>query len=245
MRFSTLIMMCLGSAAAAQDGPAGIAFTFGLGAESKPGYFGADETVTGLTGSFSLDRFRWGSIGIGEGPDRDGLGFSGSFRFIGAREAEEFEELAPYEDIEAAFEVGGGLKYTTQHTESFAVVRRGFGGHEGYVAELGGDLIFYPSQTVTVRAGPRLLAGDDAYADTYFGETFADPTQTGGYAASGGVLSRGVEVSADYALNPEWGITGTLRYDQLLNDAAASPITQSTDQVSASIVVKRDFTFGF
>lgn len=249
MRLPIICLMLSTSAAMAQEGPAGIAFTFGLGAESTPGYFGSDSAVTGPAVSFSLDRFRWGSIGIGEGPEQDGLGFTGSFRFIGERSAEDFEELRPYETIDPALEMGGGLTFTTPGTESYAVVRRGIGGHEGYVAELGGDLIFYPSKAVTLRAGPRLLAGDDTFAQTYFGENFLEseavPLAGGGFAAGGGVLSRGVEIVADYDVTADWGITGTLRYDELLNDAANSPITQSKDQVTASIVVTRDFSFGF
>lgn len=247
MRLTILTLLMSTSAAMAQEGPAGIAFTFGLGAESAPGYFGSDTASTGVAGAFRVNRFRWGSIGNDKGPEQDGIGFTGSYRFIAERSAEEFEDLRRYEDIDPALEVGGGLTFTTPGTESFAVVRRGvFGGHSGFVAELGGDLIFYPSDAMTVRAGPRLLAGDDTFAQTYFGETFVvDPFGYTPFAAGGGVLSRGVELVADYDVTADWGVTGTLRYDQLLNDAAISPITQSTDQVTASVVVTRDFSFGF
>ncbi len=246
MRLPLLALILIGSAAAAQDGPAGIAFELGLGAQSAPGYFGADTNVTGPTGSFALDRFTFGSLGT-SGEDKLGLGFTGSFRYIGPRRAEDYDELTGLTDIDAALEVGGGVTYTGPNFEVYAVARRGLGGHEGYVGEIGGDLLFFPSDAVTLRVGPRLLAGDADYANTYFGVTAAEAAASSfvAFEATGGAMSRGFELSADYALTPDWGLTGTLRYDELLNDAANSPITQSSDQVTVGLVVTRDFSFGF
>ncbi|MEY1556128.1 MipA/OmpV family protein [Yoonia sp. R2331] len=246
MRHAILALVLTGSAATAQDGPAGIAFELGIGAQSAPGYFGSDSNQTGPTGSFALDRFTFGSLGT-SGEDKTGLGVTGSFRYIGARTSDDYAELTGLNDIDAALEVGGGVTYTGPNFEVYAVARRGLGGHEGYVGELGGDLIFYPSQAVTLRVGPRLLAGDDDYAGTYFGVTAAEAAASSfsAFEASGGAMSRGVEISADYALTSDWGLTGTLRYDELLNDAARSPITQSADQVTVGLVVTRDFSFGF
>ena len=245
MRHLMIILAVTGTAASAQDN--GIAFTAGLGAQSAPGYFGAQDNVTGVTGSFSLDRLRFGPLDIGGGADSYGLGFTGSFRYIGERTAEDYAELPGLNDIDAAIELGGGVTYSAPGYEVYAVARRGLGGHEGTVGELGGDLIFYPNSDVTLRVGPRLLAGDDAYTGTYFGvtEDEAAASTFDAFDPSGGALSRGIEVSADYALTSEWGVTGTVRYDELLNDAANSRITQSSDQVTASIVIKRDFSFGF
>ena len=241
-----IALLLTGSAASAQDGAAGIAFNLGLGAQSAPGYFGSDTNETGPTGSFALDRFTFGSIGT-SGEDRLGVGFTGSFRYIGPRRAEDYAELTGLTDIDAALEMGGGVTYTGRNFDVYAVARRGHGGHEGYVGELGGDLIFYPSEAVTLRVGPRLLAGDDTYAGTYFGVTAAESAASSfaAFDAEGGALSRGIEISADYAFTPDWGLTGTLRYDELLNDAANSPITQSSEQVTVGLVVTRDFSFGF
>lgn len=246
MRLTIPLLCVLATPGLAQDNPSGIAFTFGLGAESRPDYFGADTAATGVTAAFALDRLRWGPFSVGNGPDRDGLGMTGSFRYIGARTSADFDELSSLADIDPALELGGGLKYTTPGAEAFMVVRRGFGGHDGFVGEIGGDVIVTPADRITLRAGPRVFAGDDSFAATYFGQTAAEGvTLTDPFEATGGILSRGIEISAEYALGNDWGVTGTVRYDQLLNDAANSPITANTDQVSASVVVTRDFSFGF
>lgn len=243
-----LILILTATGAAAQDGGFALSFEGGLGAQSAPAYFGSDENEIGPTGSFALDRFRLGGFEIGGG-DTLGLGLTGSFRYIADRRAEDYAELTGLSDIDAAIEVGGGLTYTFPDVEVFAIARRGFGGHEGYVAEVGGDLIVPLSDQLTLRAGPRLLAGDDTYTDTYFGVTAAEAA-TSAYSAydpDGGALSRGVEVSADYDFNDDWGVIGTVRYDEWINDAAESPIVQggSSDGVTASIVITRDISFGF
>ncbi|MFQ1702570.1 MipA/OmpV family protein [Loktanella agnita] len=62
------------------------------------------------------------------------------------------------------------------------------------------------------------------------------------FDAQSGWLSAGIKAEASYQFNDDWGVTGTLRYDQLLGDTAESPITQSEDQVSASFVVTRKVT---
>jgi len=48
-----------------------------------------------------------------------------------------------------------------------------------------------------------------------------------------------------YQVTPDWGVLGILRYDQLQGDAADSPIVQSKDQTSVSLMVTRRFSFGF
>ncbi len=246
MRTAIIALLLTTTPAFAQDGAAGIAFNLGLGAQSSPGYFGADGNVTGPTGSFKLQRFKLGSLGTSN-EESLGLGFTGSFRYIGPRSADDYAELTGLDDIDPAIEVGGGVTYTGSNFDVYAVARRGLGGHEGYVGEIGGDLIFYPSDVLTLRAGPRLLAGDEDYAGTYFGVTAAEAAASSftAFTPSSGVLSRGFEISAEYDLTPDWGLTGTLRYDELLGDAASSPITQSTDQVTVGLVVTRDFSFGF
>ncbi len=246
MRLMILAFALTASAAVAQDGPAGISFNAGLGVESSPDYFGADTSSVGATGSFSLDRLTFGSIGLGGGDDR-GFGFTGSVNYIGGRSADDYSELTGLDDIDPALELGGGFSYTGDNFEVYAVARRGIGGHEGTVGEIGGDLIFYPNTATTLRIGPRLLAADDTYTSTYFGVTpdEAAASRFAAFAPEGGIVSRGVEISADYAITDDWGLTGTLRYDELLGDAARSPIVQSTDQLSVGLVVTRDFSFGF
>ena len=223
-------------------------FDLGVGVQSKPGYFGADEAVTGAGGSFEFERLLFGGLSLGGG-DPNGFGFKGGVRFIGERKSDDFADLAGLDDVDAALEIGGGLTYTSEPdgqsqkwgNYAFTEVRYGAVGHESFVAQAGADLIYKPSEQVEFRAGPRLFAGDDDYAATYFSDARV------GYDAGGGILSRGLEASASYDFDDTWGIVATATYEQFLNDAAASPIVQagSADQTSLSLIVTRAFSFNF
>ncbi len=250
MRVLAIAFIATASAASAQT--VELNFNAGLGAQSAPLYFGSDESTTGVTGSFSFGDLTINGRCFGC-DDSDGFGLTGSFRYIGAREslvdrlAEPGLAVDPafsYEAVDAAVELGGGLGYTSRDVEAFAVVRRGFGGHEGLVAELGGDYIMQPSDALTLKFGPRLLAGDDTYVGTYFDTQPAFLPNTG-FSAGSGVVSRGLELSASYEFGGAWGVTAKARYDELLNDAARSPLTENTDQTSISLVLTRDISFSF
>jgi outer membrane scaffolding protein for murein synthesis (MipA/OmpV family) len=240
------VLSVIASGAAAQDRV--LSFDLGVGAQSTPGYFGDDDVTTGVTGSFGFERLVFGGLDIGGG-DPNGIGFKGGFRFIGERSADDFAELAGLADVDAALELGGGLTYTSEPNGrdqklgnyAFAEVRYGVVGHESFVAALGADLIYKPSEPWEFRAGPRLFAGDDDYAATYFSDTRV------GYEAGGGVLSRGVAISAAYDFNDTWGVIASATYEQFVNDAADSPIVQagSEDQVSVSLIMTRAFSFQF
>jgi outer membrane scaffolding protein for murein synthesis (MipA/OmpV family) len=250
MRFCILALLCIPSLAAAQDAGAedanGISFTLGLGGQVKPEYFGAEDTKFGPTGSFDFGRLQFDGLSMG-GPKAYGLGFGPSFRIIGARDADDYEELAGLEDVDFAVELGGGLEFTAPDYEVFAKLRYGVIGHESLVAEMGGDVFYRPTDQITLSAGPRVLWGSDDYSQTYFGVTDAEELASSfdAFDAGAGIMSAGIAAEANYQFNDTWGVTGKIRYEQLRDDAADSPITQSDDQISASVVVTRRITLGF
>lgn len=237
--------LVVANTAAAQESGDGITFRFGVGPQVSPEYFGAEDSKTTPTGSFALERLQLG--GRSFGGESTGLGFGGSVRFVGARDADDYEELEGLEDIDPSLELGGGLRFRQPSYDLFASLRYGVIGHEALVGEMGGDVIYHPSDRITLRAGPRVLWGSDDYAQTYFGVTDAESAASGfdAFDADGGILSQGLKAEATYAFNDDWELKGTIRYDQLLADAADSPITQTDDQVSGSIVLTRKVTFGF
>lgn len=246
-----LILVLTGTAATAeqhvQPAPTvALSFNAGLGVQSAPRYFGAEKSVLGPTGSFEFGSATLGGFSFGGGVTPT-WGPVGSFRYIGSRRAEDYAELSGLEDLDPAIELGGGLAYNSSEVEARAVLRRGFGGHEGFVAEVAADYVLRPAEGLTLRAGPRLLAGDDTYADTYFGVTGAEATasQFTAFDPDGGAMSRGVELSATYEFNSGWGVTGAARYEELLGDAASSPITADDDSATFSITITRDVDFSF
>lgn len=232
--------------AMAQEQGNGITFRVGLGPLFRPGYFGDDDYSPALRGKFRVERLRFGSVTTGGKSDL-GLGFGGSVRFIGSRTAEKFEELEGLDDIDFSLEFGGGLEYIAPHYEAFAKLRYGVIGHGAFVAELGTDVFFRPTDHLTIKAGPRLLVGDDNYADTYFGVTAAESAASSfdAFDAQAGLMTVGLQAEAVYAINETWDVIGIVAYEQLQGDAADSPITASDDQLSARLVMTRRVTFGF
>lgn len=241
-----LAVLCAPSATLAQDTPNGLSFRFGIGPDFGPSYFGDADSDGGIAAKFELERFQLGSLSIG-GADTEGLSFGGSVRFIGARDADDFSELDGMDMIDPSLEVGGRVEYTTPNYAVFAKLRYGAIGHEAFVAELGGDLQFRPTDRLAISAGPRVLMSDDSYAQTYFGVSGAESGASGfdPFVAQGGIISAGAKAEAVYSLNDDWQIVGTVTYDQFLADAADSPLTEADDQLSGSIVLTRRITFGF
>lgn len=230
-------------------------FTVRGGVAASPTYFGSDTYEAGPDFALGFQFLRLpggGSIGS-EDPNapRTGIAPRGSLRIVKARSASDSPELAGLNDIDLAVELGLGLGYTARNFEAFGVARYGAVGHESWVAEFGADVIARPNDRLTLTAGPRLFVGDDSYAGTYFGVTPAESAASGGafaaFAPSGGALSAGFEIGATYSLNDNWGVSGAVRYDRLLNDAASSPITAqgSADQFSVRLGLVRRITLDF
>lgn len=243
-------LLPLHAMAQSSDGGFGLAFSLGAGAASVPGYFGSDEAEAGPDLAFDFGAIRLGRISFGE-PGREanseGLDFQGSFRFIGGRSSDDFDELRGLEDVNASLEIGGGLSYARPWWEAFAVARYGVIGHESLVGEVGMDLIARPMDRLTLRAGPRVTFGADEFASTYFSVTSDEATTSdyAAYEASGGIMTSGIEIGAAYEVSEKWDLEADVRFDRLQNDAADSPITIEDDQVSASLSLTRRFTIGF
>ncbi|MGB3555150.1 MAG: MipA/OmpV family protein [Jannaschia sp.] len=234
-----------------RTGPA-IGFTLGAGVAVAPSYFGSDSYEAAPDLTFGLNYLRLGGFTFGN-PDPlfmpEGFGITGSFRYIGERDDADDPELAGLADVDAALELGAGLRYATRNYQVFGNVRYGVVGHESFVGELGADVFIRPTDRLTLRAGPRAFFGDGDYASTYFGVTPAEAAASGGnfttFDAGGGLLSAGLEVGAGYRINQNWGVDASIRYDRLENDAADSPISRDDDQFTASIGLTRRFTLGF
>ncbi len=230
-----------------------LVFTLRGGVASAPEYFGSEDYTLGPDLAFRLNYLSLGPLNFGsaDGARRQGLGIRGSFRYVDERSADDNGELAGLDDIDATFELGLGLGYTSDSFAAFADLRYGIGGHESFVSELGADLRLHPSDRLTLTAGPRVLLGSEDYASTYFGVTAAEARASDGrfpaYDADGGVVSAGIELGARYEVNDRWGVEGAVTYDRLVGDAADSPIVEQgdRDQYGLRIGVTRQITLDF
>jgi MipA family protein len=238
--------------ASAQELP-GASVTIGLGAAIAPDYFGAGTTGIGPAGAFSVQGLVLpGGFGIGSEsalPTDPGFGLRGAFRFVSSRQVSDYAELQGLDDVDAAVELGLGLFQITEQSRVYGEIRRGFGGHEGWVAEAGVDAILRPTDQLVLTAGPRVHWGDAAFVDTYFGvtDTEAARSRYSSFGPDGGLVSLGIELNARYDFRNGWGLHGTLGWRQLQGDAARSPITEagSRDQAGARLIVTRSLSLRF
>ncbi|SFS14903.1 MipA/OmpV family protein [Yoonia litorea] len=240
----SLMILSVASPAVAQENK--LTFRLGFGPEYAPAYPGSDEMALGLGTEFTLERLQFGGIAIG-GEQKQGFGATGSFRLVEGRSDENSDDLSGLREIDPSVELGGGLTYDTAQFTGFAAVRYGVIGHESFVAEIGGDVIFYPSADLKIAFGPRTLWGDADYVGTYFGvsSTEADATDFEAYDPDAGLVSTGLSVEATYSISDEWEVVGSLRYDLLQGDAADSPLSQDDTQITTSVAITRLFSFDF
>ena len=99
-------------------------------------------------------------------------------------------------DVKAAAEVGGFVERQLGARRQWRVrgeVRRGFGGHEGVIADASVDYQLRFGRTIA-SVGPRITAATSAYTQTYFGIDAGQSLRTGlsRYDADGGIVSYGL-----------------------------------------------------
>lgn len=233
-------------AMAQADGP-DLIFDLGAGMLVKPNFEGASTVMIAPYPIVALKYLRLpGLFTIGGGPD-DGFSLYPSLNVVGTRKETDATYLNGLGTVDTAIELGLGASYQYSFVKGSIEVRRGFGGHEGFVGTLGLDVIAKPVDGLTIEAGPRLGFADQSYMQTYFGVTAAQ-AGTSGYAAfspDGGFKSVGVAAKAVYELTPEWRLHFGAGYDRLIGDAARSPVLKaggSLDQFTARAGISYRFS---
>ena len=228
--------------------------TVGPGVQVGPRYPGADSYSIAPMPVFDLRR-EGDPLGF-EAPDEGaGIGLLGrrspidigpAIAFQGKRR--EGDVGAPVGNVPFTVEVGGFVEaWLGDSLRLRAEGRRGIGGHDGWLGDLGADLVS-ESATTVLSIGPRIRWADDAWHDAYFGVTPAIATSTGlaafdpgsGIYAVSGVASARHQFGGD----ERWGVHLYARYDRLVGDAADSPIVGafgSRDQYGAGIGLSYTF----
>lgn len=224
---------------------------------AQPRYPGADDLS--FVGYPSLSIRRAGTVERFSAPD-DGLSFSflddSAFRlgvvgrFQGGRYLQDDRRLVGLNKIKWTVEPGVFVEYwPVEFLRARAELRHGINGHDGFVADLGIDLVqTYGAFTLSV--GPRLSLGDSEFTRTYFGVTPAEAALNGqveAYRPSGGITSVGALASATYVWSEQWATTAFVSYNRLVGDATDSPIVRefgSENQFGLGLTVSYSFGFG-
>ncbi|MDQ8730232.1 MipA/OmpV family protein [Bradyrhizobium sp. LHD-71] len=172
--------------------------------------------------------------------------FGPSFNFV--RERDDDDALRGLGSVDWALEVGAFAEFwPADFFRTRVEVRRGFNGHEGFVADLSADAVWRLAPAWTLTAGPRLSVADGEYMSTYFSVSPFQSITSGlaRYDAKGGFKSAGVGSSLTYQWTPAVATTAFVEYERLLGDAAKSPIVEdrgSPDQLTVGMGVKYTFS---
>lgn len=130
-------------------------------------------------------------------------------------------------DVDAAAELGGFVEKRFGPWRGRVEVRRGFGGHEGVVAE--GSAAYQARRGRTImNFGPRATLASKAYIDTYFGIDAAQSQKSGlrPYSPSGGLLSYGIGGSVIHPLDQRSAVTLFSGLDRLGAEPGHSPLVR-------------------
>ena len=203
-------------------------FDLGLGASYGPVYPGADESETSPWVVFRR------TPGVGSA----GFRITPSLNTVGEREPSDDPALAGTDEIDRAYEVGAKVSYGLGAVTTYGALRKGFGGHEGLVGEIGAKYRTEVNDRLTLWSGLQAGYADSDYMDTYFGVP-------GGYSPGGGLKSVSAKVEARYAIGENTALLGEVEYGRLMGDAADSPLTQDRDQTAIRLGIVRSFSFGF
>jgi outer membrane protein len=228
--------------------------TIGAGGELKPDFEGAKRYMFSPVPIFSIHRagspekFRsprdGASIAL---VDFDGFRAGPVGKFKAARTADRYSELNGLGDVKWAVEVGGFAEYfPVDWFRTRVEVRRGFGGHDGIVADFSADVIVPLLERFSLSGGPRFTLEDTRATAPYFGINAAQAMASGlpVFDAKGGSHSVGAGAQVRFQLNPQWEVHSYVEYDRLLGSAAASPLVTlrgSPNQVTVGVGASYSF----
>lgn len=237
--------------ASAQDGERRT-LTIGAGAQLVPKYPGADDhgfaplPYVDLRRPGEPPRFEAAdeSFGIRLFGQTRGFSFGPVLGLQGKREEDDVG--APVGDVDFTIEPGAYVQFWAGDSVRVrAEARRGIDGHDGWVGDLGADLVARSDGTI-FGIGPRLRWSDSEYQRAYFGVAPAAAAASGlpAYDPGGGIHAVGAVAGVTHQLSRRWGVYAYAGYDRLVGDAADSPIVHqigSRDQFSTGLALTYTF----
>ncbi|MGM9513116.1 MipA/OmpV family protein [Roseateles sp. DB2] len=132
----------------------------------------------------------------------------------------------------------GGLELSVSARQALAA-------HKGRQLSLGLSYPLYRTADMQLTLAPSLTWADRRYQRAYFGVTEGQAAASGRpqFAPRAGIKSVQLGMEFDMALSQQWRLAASLELAQLRGDAAQSPVTQKTRQLSGMVGVVRPFQF--
>ena len=118
-------------------------------------------------------------------------------------------------------------------------LRRGIGGHDGWIGDLGAYMPLSASKKFIAFAGPSVTLADQDYMDSYFSVSPGQAANSGlpAFKADPGFKNANFGVMAIYFITDNWLIVADAAVERLLGDAARSPVTQSRTQFTFDLSI--------
>lgn len=225
-----------------------------LGPQLQPGFPGNNTLRLNPMVSIARARgdtpFKFGAPG--DGPSiallkRDGrLEVGPTFLLTGRRR--EGDLLPGLPVVSRTFEAGVfAVFWPNEHLRLRGAVRRGVGGHNGWVGQFGADYVMRDADRWLVSLGPRVTVADAPFQRNWFGVSREAAVATGlpRYDGGSGLYSVGLTSRVNVELTGRWGIQAQAMYERLVDDAARSPIirrVESQNQLSVGVGATYSFT---
>jgi MipA family protein len=152
-------------------------------------------------------------------------GLLGRYRF--GRDADDNDALRGLGDVNESVELGGFLTYKTGPLAWGVTVAQDVAdGHGGWIADfdVGYSTALAPKLMLFSKVSAEVMSREAM--ESYFGISTQQAAASGyrAHAVDTGLSQMGLSLGLDYALTPAWHLTGIAGVDQLLGDAADSPI---------------------
>lgn len=233
-------------AAQAQQGW-GVSAEIGLGAEVEPDWLGSGDTEASPWIIFENFDLTAPGQTPAQAETAQGLRVGPSFNWRGGRDADDADALAGLDDIDGTFEAGVRFRYTQGPASGYLIVRKGLGGHDGWVGSVGARYRVAPNDRLTLWPGIEGKFGNDHFTRTFFGVTESESARSGydAYSPDGGFYAVGANLRGRYALSPTLAVVGEVEYSRLTGDAADAPFVEEKSQPALRIGITNRFSLRF
>jgi outer membrane scaffolding protein for murein synthesis (MipA/OmpV family) len=122
-------------------------------------------------------------------------------------------------------------------------IRRGIGGHDGWIGDLSAYMPLSASEKFIAFAGPSVTLADQDYMDSYFSVSPGQAANSNlpAFKADPGFKNANFGITAIYFITDNWLIVADAAVERLLGDAAHSPVTQSRTQFTFDLSIAYTF----
>ncbi len=225
-------------------------YTLGAGVGYAPTYEGSDEydalpvpvvNIEYKDGLFFTNT----SNGIGSYPLRgENYKVGASIGYAGGRnEDDDRKNLRGMGDVDASATANFLAEYDLGPAQLAGKVSTALSGDYGTTAELKVGSRYWVSEKIILSGSIGTKWADEEHMSNYFGVSSAQSTRSGysRYDAESGFKSVGFSVGATYRITDHWNTNLTFKGDQLVGDAADSPIVK--DDFVPSVFLTTSYKF--